>query len=259
MAKPSPEIRTESPRIDAQAKLKKLFLVCVQKRADSLCLPSRRKRHLQTFSVDLPRDLAIEKGGETKQESPQKIGGKFGTKILKIRELSFGNFSQRFLPRPKQIRYMFSWGCRGMFWRISVCVVLFHTSKWNLSNTQTFVCVLLKFASEFTASTIGGSQKGGFQKGGFGGCSPGTKTGTRVRSPKPPFYETALLSPSETKKNLRLKIRCPGLLRDVLEILFMCYLSFSTHSKWAESSTQTRFFSPFPSDISHENWGDSRK
>ena len=27
---------------------------------------------------------------------------------------------------------------------------------------------------------------------------PGTKTGTRVRSPKPPFYETALLSPSET-------------------------------------------------------------
>ena len=38
---------------------------------------------------------------------------------------------------------------------------------------------------------------GGFQKGGFGGCSPGTKTGTRARSPKPPFYETALLSPSE--------------------------------------------------------------
>ena len=29
------------------------------------------------------------------------------------------------------------------------------------------------------------------------GCSPGTKTGTRARSPKPPFYETALLSPSE--------------------------------------------------------------
>ena len=46
-------------------------------------------------------------------------------------------------------------------------------------------------------SLFGGSQKGGFQKGGFGGCSPGTKTGTRVRSPKPPFYETALLSPSE--------------------------------------------------------------
>ena len=60
---------------------------------------------------------------------------------------------------------------------------------------------------------------------GFGGCSPGTKTGTRVRSdvpqerktgtrvrshvpperktgtrvhsPKPPFYETALLSPGD--------------------------------------------------------------
>ena len=36
---------------------------------------------------------------------------------------------------------------------------------------------------------FGGSQKGGFQKGGFGGCSPGTKTGTRVRSPKPPFWK----------------------------------------------------------------------
>ena len=45
---------------------------------------------------------------------------------------------------------------------------------------------------------IGGSQKGGFQKGGFGGCSPGTKTGTRVLSPKPPFYEIALLSPNDT-------------------------------------------------------------
>ena len=45
------------------------------------------------------------------------------------------------------------------------------------------------------------------------GCSPGTKTGTRVRShvpperktgtrahsPKPPFYETALLSPLEKR------------------------------------------------------------
>ena len=28
---------------------------------------------------------------------------------------------------------------------------------------------------------------------------PGTKAGTRARSPKPPFYETALSSPSETK------------------------------------------------------------
>ena len=28
-------------------------------------------------------------------------------------------------------------------------------------------------------------------------CSPGTKTGTRAHSPKPPFYETALLSPSD--------------------------------------------------------------
>ena len=28
-------------------------------------------------------------------------------------------------------------------------------------------------------------------------CSPGMKTGTRAHSPKPPFYETALLSPGE--------------------------------------------------------------
>ena len=33
--------------------------------------------------------------------------------------------------------------------------------------------------------------------GGFGGCSPGTKTGTRAHSPKPAFYEAALLSPSD--------------------------------------------------------------
>ena len=61
---------------------------------------------------------------------------------------------------------------------------------------------ILKFRIGFrfrenSAGFFGGSQKGGFQKSGFGGCSPGTKTGTRVRSPKPPFYETALLSPSE--------------------------------------------------------------
>ena len=30
-------------------------------------------------------------------------------------------------------------------------------------------------------------------------CAPERKTGTRVRSPKPPFYETALLSPLEVK------------------------------------------------------------
>ena len=42
---------------------------------------------------------------------------------------------------------------------------------------------------------FGGSQKGGFQKGGFGGCSPGTKTGTRVRSPKPPFWKPPFYLP----------------------------------------------------------------
>ena len=33
---------------------------------------------------------------------------------------------------------------------------------------------------------VRGLPKGGFQKGGFGGCSPGTKTGTRVHSDVPP-------------------------------------------------------------------------
>ena len=37
---------------------------------------------------------------------------------------------------------------------------------------------------------FGGAQKRGFQKGGFGGCSPGTKTGTRVRSDVPPQRKT---------------------------------------------------------------------
>ena len=45
------------------------------------------------------------------------------------------------------------------------------------------------------APKVGGSQKGGFQKGGFGGCSPGTKTGTRVRSPKPPFWKPPFYLP----------------------------------------------------------------
>ena len=76
---------------------------------------------------------------------------------------------------------------------------------------------------------IGGWQKGGFQKGGLAdvpperkpergyirmfsqnenrnegmfACSPRTKTGTRVHSPKPPFYETALLSHNERKSML---------------------------------------------------------
>ena len=84
----------------------------------------------------------------------------------------------------------------------------------------------LRAQSQFQEQGIsfGGTQKGDFQKGGLGGCSPerkpergyvrmfprnknrnggtfgcspGTKTGTRVHSPKPPFYETALLSPGD--------------------------------------------------------------
>ena len=44
-------------------------------------------------------------------------------------------------------------------------------------------------------TSIGGSQKGGFQKGGFGGCSPGTKTGTRAHSPRPPFWKPPFYLP----------------------------------------------------------------
>ena len=45
------------------------------------------------------------------------------------------------------------------------------------------------------SALFGGSQKGGFQKGGFGGCPPGTKTGTRVHSPKPPFWKPPFYLP----------------------------------------------------------------
>ena len=83
----------------------------------------------------------------------------------------------------------------------------------------------LRIICDLRVEILGGTQKGGFQKGGFWrmfprnenrndgtfrcspgtkhrnegtfACSPATKTGTRVHSPKPPFYETALLSPSE--------------------------------------------------------------
>ena len=99
------------------------------------------------------------------------------------------------------------------------------------------------------ARTFGGTQKGGFQKGVFGGCSPGTKTGTRVRSdvppqnekpqqgyvrmfpgtktgtrvhsPKPPFYETALLSPGETLLTVRFSLR-NLVCESVFLILFAC-------------------------------------
>ena len=33
-------------------------------------------------------------------------------------------------------------------------------------------------------------------------CSPGTKIGTRVHSPKTPFHETTLLSPGESPKDM---------------------------------------------------------
>ena len=38
-------------------------------------------------------------------------------------------------------------------------------------------------------------------------CCPGTKTGTRVHSPKPPFYETALLSPGDSSRETKDMVR----------------------------------------------------
>ena len=54
-------------------------------------------------------------------------------------------------------------------------------------------------------------------------CSPGTKTGTKVHSPKPPLYETALLSPSDLW----------WLCQVFLNFLFLCVCVFA-HSIFGE-------------------------
>ena len=56
---------------------------------------------------------------------------------------------------------------------------------------------------------IGETQKGGFQKGGFGGCSPGTKTGTRVRSDIPPERKTATRARSHVDSRESFAIQTP--------------------------------------------------
>ena len=48
---------------------------------------------------------------------------------------------------------------------------------------------------EFSGGFSGVRKRVVFQKGGFGGCSPGTKTGTRARSPKPPFWKPPFYLP----------------------------------------------------------------
>ena len=52
-------------------------------------------------------------------------------------------------------------------------------------------------------------------------CSPRTKTGMRVHSPKPPFYETALLSPSDLCARLRPCIGAPHLRSFVFICVFL--------------------------------------
>ena len=53
-------------------------------------------------------------------------------------------------------------------------------------------------------------QKGGFQKGGFGGCSPGTKTGTRVHSDVPPERKTGTRVHFAKTTLLRTALLSPG-------------------------------------------------
>ena len=89
----------------------------------------------------------------------------------------------------------------------------------------------LKSESKKRQKVFGDSQKGGFpknknrNKGTFGtkpertrvhseqnrnegtfACSPGTKTGTRVHSPKPPFYDLRLRNPGFRKRKPRVFI-----------------------------------------------------
>ena len=80
------------------------------------------------------------------------------------------------------------WFPKGWFWR------MFPRNENR--NEGTFAkTTLLETALLSPSDLFGGFQKGGFQKGGFGGCSPGTKTGTRVRSPKPPFTKPPFYLP----------------------------------------------------------------
>ena len=82
------------------------------------------------------------------------------------------------------------WFPKGWFWR------MFPRNENRNKGTFAKATLLRNrpFISQWAFLVL---TKGGFQKGGFGGCSPGTKTGTRVRSPKPPFYESTHLSPSD--------------------------------------------------------------
>ena len=69
------------------------------------------------------------------------------------------------------------WFPKGWFWR------MFPRNENR--NEGTFGC---------SPGTTKNQNEGTF------GCSPGAKTGTRAHSPKPPFYETALLSPSDLNR-----------------------------------------------------------
>ena len=55
--------------------------------------------------------------------------------------------------------------------------------------------------------TFGCSHRTKTRNEGTFACSPRTKTGTRAHSPKPPFYETALLSPANQIEKTRFLVR----------------------------------------------------
>ena len=110
------------------------------------------------------------------------------------------------------------WFRHSKLWGCHACRSALRSSGWNLITQRARANVHWRLAL-----FVGGWQRVVFQKGGFGGCSPerkpergyirmfprnenqnegtfacspGTKTGTRAHSPKPPFYETTLLSPN---------------------------------------------------------------
>ena len=72
--------------------------------------------------------------------------------------------------------------------------------------------------------TFGCSPKTENRNEGTFACSPGTKTGTRVDSPKPPFYETALLSPGDESRDN------PGTTRRLITVKSLYFLCFEANT-----------------------------
>ena len=86
----------------------------------------------------------------------------------------------------------------ALFWPLvhGLCALRLFQAALDTCLNSPLHCQPLSSTENAPSQVVfGSSQKGGFQKGGFGGCSPGTKTGTRVRSPKPPFWKPPFYLP----------------------------------------------------------------